>query len=191
MLTSEAAMTGAAEGGTEVTVLPLGPTLRRIELRGSLPAGWAGRLAAGLAAQRISVVRGWASEGGDARWEAQLEVELPRYTIDLTPAAVLQLALPDAAPGRSGLDGLELLDFRLELDGDQVVVELEAADARGFLDRVLRLFAFHGLFPREMRVETTDGLVHDVFRLSGVHGGAPERATVDALDAKLRRVTVP
>ncbi len=190
MLTIGQAMTGV-EPQAQVTVHALGPALRRIELRGRLPVGWAGRLAAGLAAQRIGIVRAWGSERSGGAWEAGLDVELPRYTLELTPASVRQLAGPDAAPVRSALDGLELLEFRLVTSGEDVRVELEAADARGFLDRVLRLFALHGLFPRELKVETTDGLVHDVFRLRGAHGGAPEPATIAALEAMLRRVRVP
>ncbi len=178
-----------AQGVPEVSVAPLGPTLRRIEVRGALPVGWAGRLASGLAAQRIGIIRGWARER-DEGWEAQLEVELPRYTVDLTPEAVLQLTGPDPAPLRSALDGLELLESRSVPSGDDLVVEIEAADARGFLDRVLRLFAMHGLFPREMSVETSDGLVHDVFRLRDVHGRAPAPAVAAALEEKLRRVTL-
>jgi hypothetical protein len=186
----EAATVIAAQATGEVTVVPLGPKVRRVELQGALPPGWAGRLACGLASQRISVVRGWAVEREGGRWEAQLQVELPQYTIDLTPAAVLQLIGPDVAPRRPALDGLELISFRLSPAGAEVVVELEAADARGFLDRVLRLFAAHGLVPREMRVETSDGMVHDAFRLRGVHGGAPEAVALAALEAKLARVVI-
>lgn len=184
-------MASTSERGGQVDVVPLGPTVRRIALRGALPVGWAGRLASGLAAQRISVVRGWAQEHEDGGWDAQLQVELPQYTVDLTPAAVFQLTAPEAGPLRSALDGLELLSYRLTPAGPDVVVEIEGADARGFLDRVLRLFALHGLFPREMSVETSDGMVHDVFRLRSLHGGGPEPATVAALQAKLKRVTVP
>jgi hypothetical protein len=186
----EAVAMSAANGGAEVDVVPLGAAARRIELRGPLPPGWAGRLASGLAGQRISVVRGWAAEREGGRWEAQLQVELPQYTLDLTPAAVLQLAGPDVASLRSALDGLELLSHRLARAGDDVVVEIEAADARGFLDRVLRLFAQHGLSPREMNIETSDGMVHDVFRLRGVQGAAPEAATLAALEVMLERVTI-
>ncbi len=190
MQTGEVVAMSGADGGPEVSVVPLGAAARRIELRGVLPPGWAGRLASGLAAQRISVVRGWAAEHEGGRWEAQLQVELPQYTIDLTPAAVLQLTGPDVAPLRSALDGLELLSYRIGQAGDDAVVELEAADARGFLDRVLRLFALHGLFPREMNIETSDGMVHDVFRLRDIHGRAPDPQTLAALESKLERVTI-
>lgn len=178
-----------AAGGAEVEIETLGPGRRRLELRGSLPVGWSGRLASGLAAQRVSIVRGWARDRG-GRWHAQLELELPPST-GLTPAVVLRLTAPDAAPRRAALAGLELLDHRLVRAGPDVVVELEAADGRGFLDRVLRCFALYGLFPREMELETADGLVHDVFRLRSMHGGAPEPATVAALASKLRGITLP
>ena len=173
----------------EADIVTLGPTRRRVELRGPLAVGWAGRLASGLAAQRIDIVRGWARDRGGASWDAQLDIELPPST-GLTPGLVLRLARPDAAPLRTPLAGLELLDHRLRWSGPDVVVELEAADGRGFLDRTLRLFALYGLFPREMQIETVDGLVHDVFRLRSMHGGAPERSTVDALGSKLRRITL-
>lgn len=178
-----------AAGEVEVEIATLGPARRRVELRGSLPVGWSGRLASGLAAQRISIVRGWARDRS-GRWSAQLELELPPST-GLTPAVVLRLTAPDAAPPRGALPGLELLEHRLVRAGPFVVVELEAADGRGFLDRVLRCFALYGMFPREMELETTDGLVHDVFRLQSMHGGAPEPATVAALASKLRALTLP
>jgi hypothetical protein len=89
------------------------------------------------------------------------------------------------------MEGLELLSHRLGESGGDLLVEVEAADARGFLDRTLRVFALFGLFPREMQIETSEGLVHDVFRLRSLHGGTPEAATVTALASRLRRLTVP
>lgn len=177
-------------GAADVEIMTLGPTMRRVSLRGSLTVGWAGRLASGLAAQRIDIVRGWARDRGEAQWDAQLDLELPPST-GLTPALVLQLTGPDLAPLREALAGPELLGHRLRWSGPDVVVEIEAADGRGFLDRTLRLFAFFGLFPREMQIETSDGLVHDVFRLRSMHAGAPEPATVEALASRLRRITLP
>ncbi|HYD42147.1 MAG TPA: hypothetical protein VEB43_15060 [Anaeromyxobacter sp.] len=177
-----------ATGGVAVEIEALGPARRRVELRGSLPVGWSGRLASGLAAQRVSIVRGWARDRGGS-WDAQLELELPPSS-DLTPALVLRLTEPDAAPRRAALSGLELLDHRLVRAGADVVIEIEAADGRGLLDRVLRCFALYGLFPREMELETTDGLVHDVFTLRSMHGGAPEPATVAALASKLRGISL-
>ncbi len=178
-----------AAGEVAVEIETLGPARRRVELRGSLPVGWSGRLSAGLAAQHVSVVRGWARDRG-GRWHAQLELELPP-SMDLTPALVLRLTESDAAPRRAAVAGLELLGHRITHAGADVVVELEAADGRGLLDRVLRCFALYGLFPREMELETTDGLVHDVFRLRSMHGGAPEPATVAALASTLARSTLP
>lgn len=184
------AETTAAGGGPVVNVAPLGGRARRIDLQGRMTAGWAGRLASGLAAQRIGIVRGWARWSPEGQWEAQLQVELPQYTLELTPAAVLQLAELDAGPSRWVLDGLELLSSRLApIDGD-LVVEVEAADAHGFLDRILRLFALRGLFPREMSVETADGMVHDVFRLRGADGATPDTQAVTALEEQLQRVTL-
>jgi hypothetical protein len=189
---SAACRTGAAAGPGElaVNVATLGGTRRRIELQGRLPVGWAGWLASGLTSQRVNIVRGWARDGVEGRWHAELEVELPEY-LGLTPAVVLQLTAPEAAPQRERLDGPELLSHRLVWSGGDLVVEIEAADARGFLDGTLRVFALFGLFPREMQIETADGLVHDVFRLRGVRGGTPESAPAEALRAKLERLTLP
>jgi hypothetical protein len=187
---SEAIVASAGHLGPKVNVVPLGTSVRRIEIQGFLPAGWAGRLATGLAAQRISVVRGWAEDRESAGWEAQIDVELPQYTLDLTPATVLLLASPVPVPLFPPTDGLELLDFKTaQIDGD-LAVEVEAADAQGFLERMLRLFALHDLSPREMNVETSDGMVHDMFRLRGPAGAAPEPQAVAALEAKLQRVKI-
>jgi hypothetical protein len=185
----EATVEATLDREVEVAVAVLGPTLRRIELRGALTVGWAGRLASGLAGQRIDIVRGWARDRGLARWDAQLEVEVPAST-GLTPALVLKLCAPETTPLRV-LGEVELLTQRCIRTGEDVVVEIEAADGRGFLDRTLRLFALYGLFPREMQIETADGMAHDLFWLRNLHGGAPEQAPFDALASKLRRLTLP
>jgi hypothetical protein len=187
---SQASVANPVHEVPRVNVVPLGTAVRRIEIQGVLPAGWAGRLATGLAAQRINVVRGWAEDRESAGWEAQIDVELPQYTLDLTPATVLLLASPTATPLFPPTDGLELLDFKLvQIDGD-LAVEVEAADAQGFLERMLRLFALYDLTPREMSVETSDGMVHDVFRLRGPAGAPPEAQAVAALEVKLQRVKI-
>jgi hypothetical protein len=150
-----------------------------------LPIGWAGRLASALAAQGVTVLGGRAHDRGAARWEAQFDVDLVDASLPLDPQAVAAMLRPDGRAPRP-VGGLTLRAHRVFAAGEDLLVEIDAADSQGFLDRILRVFAFHGLFPRQMTIETIDGRIHDSFRLRGVHDGGPEQATVRALDARLR-----
>ena len=154
-----------------------------LHLSGSLDAGWAGRLAAGLAARHVSVVRATARRTS-TRWTA--EIVLDALDPDTEPSAIDFLALVnDHAPTPLDVAGLHLASHRVVRTKRDVLVELRAADAVGFLGRVLHLFADHGLFPHEMRVDTLGLEVRDVFRLQGASGAVPPEGIVTALRARL------
>lgn len=174
--------------GCEAAVVKLTPALRRVELRGRLPVGWAGQLASGLASRKMSIVRGWACERSGAQWESQFQVLLPADGPALTAATALWLASPDASAPQARMTDLRLLHHRVERSGSELLVEIEGIDQRGFLDRVLRLFALYGLFPCELRLETDRDRARDVFRLRGLQGRLPEPATTHAVAAHLLRL---
>lgn len=187
-MTSGAAGDVVRSAGCEAALVKLTPSLRRIELRGRLPVGWAGQLASGLAARKASIVRGWACERSGARWESHLQIMLPADGPALTAAAVLWLASPEAVAPRTQVTDLRLLRHRVERSGSELLVEIEGIDQRGFLDRLLRVFGLYGLFPRELRLETEGDRACDVFRLRGLHGRLPEAATTHAVAAHLLRL---
>ena len=159
---------------------------RQLHLAGQLALGWMGRLAAALAAHRVSVVSARARQSAPRQWEAVFEIE------PLDPAVALEaldyLRFVALAPVRPPAAVPRLRSYRLSLDGDALRVELRAADALGFLDGVLRAFAGCGLFPCEMSVETREGEALDSFALRGIAGGAPPRAICEALEARLSRL---
>lgn len=162
----------------------------RVHLSGSLHAGWAGRLAGGLAARRISVARASARRDADMIWTAEVDIEALDPSVDLNRVDFLALTLAHADPvGRPV--AVPLGRYAIRRAADDVEVEVRAPDAVGFLDGILRVFAFYGLFPREMRIETRGTEAVDVFRLQSLGGRAPSVAIVSALEARLRELSAP
>jgi len=64
-------------------------------------------------------------------------------------------------------------------------VEIRGEDAVGLLGRILLIFSELGLFPRAMRVETSDSAVRDVFLLQNLAGEPPPDAVVAVLRTRL------
>ncbi len=159
---------------------------RQLHLEGQLALGWMGRLAAGLAARRVSVVSARARQSAPRQWEAVFEIEPLDPGLDLD--GLDYLGLVALAPARPPAAVPRLRAYRLTLEGDALRVELQAPDQLGFLDGILRAFARCGLFPCEMSVETRGGEALDAFALRGIGGGTPPRAIRDALEARLARL---
>lgn len=153
-----------------------------LHLSGSLHVAWAGRLAAGLAARHISVVRASARRGATS-WAAEIEIDLLEGAV--LPSAIDFVALMREHDCPEHPDAVALSSCRVARTRRGVQVELRGEDRIGFLGGVLRLFAEHGLFPREMRVETVGGEVRDVFLLEGRAGEAPPDAILAALRRRL------
>lgn len=152
-----------------------------LHLSGSLHLAWAGRLAAGLAARHISVVRATARRGS-TRWTAEIELDVVGGAVE--PSAIDFLALmrehqaPSAGP-------IALASFRLRRTRRDVEVEIRGEDSVGLLGRILMVFADFGLFPRAMRVETAGAAVRDAFLLQDVAGEPPPPWLVAALSSRL------
>ena len=169
-------------------VVPQGGSRYALFLTGSLHAGWAGRLAAGLAARHVSVVRA-AARRTDTLWTAEIEFDVLEAGVE--PSAVDFIALMlDAAPDRSAPDP-RIASFHLSRGARDVAVELRARDEVGFLSGTLRVFAFFGLFPHSLRVDTVGGEVRDLFRLQGLSGQVPPAGVVAALERRLAGMVEP
>ncbi len=163
-----------------------GARRQTLHLSGSLDAGWAGRLAAGLAAHQISVVRATARRT-TTRWVAEIAFDV--LDPDVEPSAIDFLALiNDHAPAPMPPGGVALSGHRVVRTRRDVLVELRAVDAVGFLGRILHVFANLGLYPHEMRVETHGSEIRDVFRLQSATGEVPPEGIVAALRARLDRL---
>ncbi len=153
-----------------------------LHLSGSLHPAWAGRLAAGLGARDVSVVRASARRGS-ARWTAEIEIEVPEGVAE--PSAVDFVALMKEHRDPSSAAPVALASWRVQPTRTDVEVEIRAADSVGFLGRILLVFADLGLFPRAMRVDTVGSAVRDVFLLQGLSGEAPPEGVVSLLRRRL------
>jgi hypothetical protein len=153
-----------------------------LHLSGSLHAAWAGRLAAGLGARHIGVVRATARRGS-TRWTAEIELDVPRGAPAPSVVDVVALMREHVDPARAG--AIALAGCRVTPTRRDVRVEIRADDAVGFLGSVLLVFAELGLFPRAMEVETVGSEIRDVFLLQNLAGEAPPVPVVAALRRRL------
>ncbi len=175
---------GTPETASTLTcrLVPKGGRRSTLHLSGSLHPAWAGRLAAGLAARGVSVVRASARRGS-SRWTAEIEIQV--LDGHLEPSAIDFVALMKEHRDPASAGPVTLGACRVQPTRTDVEVELRAEDSVGFLGRVLLVFAQLGLFPRAMRVETLGAAVRDVFLLQGLGGERPPDAVVSLLRRRL------
>ncbi len=153
-----------------------------LHLSGSLHVAWAGRLAAGLAARHISVVRA-AARRGSTRWTAEIDLDALDGAVE--PSAIDFIALMREHRDPASAGAIALASCRVTRTRRDVEVEIRGRDAVGLLGRILLVFAELGLFPRAMRVETVGSAVRDVFLLQNLAGEPPPEALVSALRSRL------
>jgi hypothetical protein len=173
-----------AKGGSQVSEAEGGRF--QVRVHGSLTTGWAGRLAAGLAARRLNVVRGSGARRAGHLWDVELLVEPLNRTTDPRTIDYLALAQEGQAPDHLDEASIVIDTFVLTRTATDLVVDLEAVDALGFLDRLMRVFALYGLFPRELKLETRGQRVRDQFRLQGLGGQLPSLQVCEAVGLRLR-----
>lgn len=171
-------------GGCRVDEAPGGRF--QVRVHGALTIGWAGRLASSLASRRLNVVRGAGARRDGHVWDVELLVEPLDRAVD--PRALDYLALAQEGEAPAHLDGTGVvIDFCvLTRTATDLVVDVEAVDSLGFLDRILRVFALYGLSPRELKVETRGQRVRDQFRLQGAGGAVPSLQVCEAVGLRLR-----
>jgi len=157
-----------------------------VSVQGALTTGWAGRLAASLAARRLNVVRGGGSRRGGHVWDVELLLEPLDRAVDPRTLDFLALAQEGQAPDHADEASVVIDTFVLTRTTSELVVDVEAVDTLGFLDRLLRVFALYGLFPRELKVETRGQRVRDQFRLQGLGGQLPSLQVCEAVGLRLR-----
>ncbi len=172
----------AAASSLTCRLVPRGGQRFTLHLSGSLHHAWAGRLAAGLAARDVSVVRTRARRGS-TRWTAEIDVDVPVGVPP--PSAVDFVALMKAHRDPSTAEPVELAGWRVQATRTDVEVEIRAADSVGLLGRILLVFASLGLFPRAMRVDTVGSAARDVFLLQGISGERPPEGVVSLLGKRL------
>jgi hypothetical protein len=159
-----------------------GDELQRIALEGVLWPGWAGNLASGLAAQRVSIVRGHALGGGAGLWSARFDVRCLPGAPDLAALDLVALARQEAREGFS--TPLRLARFALHPaleHGGSLRLSVAARDRVGFLAALLRRLAYFSLFPVEMRLDTRGASVADELWLRAGGDRPPSTTTREAL----------
>jgi len=159
----------------------------RVELRGELPLGWCGNLAAGLSRRQVSITRGSADREGTS-WNAVFEVvsEAGPLPTDLDYAA---LALEESAE-RGAAIRLESFVLTTPRRGAAAVeLTVRGPDRTGFLAALLDRLALLGLFPGRISVETVHGMAADTIWLHAVGGLAPTERSIESLREFLRGVT--
>jgi hypothetical protein len=166
-------------------LVPKGGSRCRLHLSGSLHFAWAGRLAAGLAARHVSIVRATARRGS-TRWTAEIDLDVLDGRVE--PSALDFLALMREPRPVAGAERIRIGKWRVTRTRRDVEVEIRGEDAVGLLASVLLVFAELGLFPRAMRVETAGAAVRDVFHLQDVRGEPPPGELVAALRARLEEL---
>ncbi len=164
----------------------------QVRISGLLYAGWSGRLAASLAARRLNVVSGrGARRGAGNVWDIELLVEPLDKAVDAWALDYLRLAREGKAPAEADAANLVLDGFSLVRTAEELIVDVEGVDRLGFLDRILRVFADYGLFPRELRIETRGQRVRDQFRLQTSTGQSPVLQVCEAVGLRLRDLAGP
>jgi hypothetical protein len=163
----------------------------QVRMSGLLYAGWSSRLAAALATRRINVVSGRGARRAGNVWDVELLLEPLDKATDAWALDFLRLAREGKPPDQGDAPNLDLDHFTLTRTADELVVDVEAVDRLGFLDCILRVFAFYSLFPRELRIETRGQKVRDQFRLQSVGGAAPSLQVCEAVGLKLRDLAGP
>ena len=185
-MNAAAGATAARKGGTGARVEEAEGGRFLVVVQGAFTTGWAGRLAAALAARRLNVVRGSGARRGGHVWDVELLLEPLDRSVDPRALDYLALAQEGQAPDHADDASVVIDTFVLTRTATELVVDVEAVDALGFLDRLLRVFALYGLFPRELKVETRGQRVRDQFRLQGMGGHVPSLQVCEAVGIRLR-----
>ncbi len=178
--------------GSELRVVRLAPTVRRVELEGLMPIGWLGQFTRGATALGLDIVRGRARRSATRVWSAQLEIRgVTPFELDRTDFLALARApRSEDADDHAASEALggELQSFslvRAAERSDLLVLEVAAKDRVGFLAALLEHLAGFVLFPEEIDIDTRQGEAHDQLLLSSVGGQSPPPELEQSLRASL------
>ncbi len=160
----------------------LGGDSYRVALDGVLWPGWVGNLSSGLAARRLSILRGHAQGNRTGAWRASFELMRLPEGDDPTTLDWIELAREEAREGFATPLRLERFELESVLDHDgSLRLAVAAEDRVGFLAALLRRLAYFSLFPVELRLETRGHhLLDELWLRSGGHR-PPSSTTREAL----------
>lgn len=162
----------------------------QLAITGFLAPGWTGRLTAGLAQQRIGIVRGEAERTSASNWRSSFELKAAPFAKD--PAGIDYAALAALEVGGDRkTNRIELLDFTLEppsRHNGSLYIEVKGVDRLGFLGDLLDYFSMRCLFPVKMTIETVGEAAVDCFWLKGVGGAVPSDSITDSIRENLAQL---
>lgn len=160
-------------------------------MKGFLMPGWAGRLTANLAQQRIGIISGQAEKVTMSAWHASFELKAAPFAKD--PLSLDYVALASTESSNDHSAAIALLDFQMEpcdRHEGSLYLELKGMDRLGFLGDLLDYFSMRCLFPVKMTIETVGETALDRFWLKGVGGSRPSESIAEAVQENLARLLV-
>ena len=195
LATKRESMTDTPPAGFQETGFTIEPMAAKagsyqLEMFGFLSPGWSGRLAAGLAEHRVSIIRGTAEKINASSWRSHFE--LKTATFAGSPQGLDFLQLANTEPHHKAA-GIELLAFTMEPAGrhdGSLFIEVKGVDRLGFLGDLLDYFSMRCLFPVKMSVDTLGDTAIDRFWLRGVGGSVPSDAITDSIKGSLEQLLV-
>jgi hypothetical protein len=167
------------------------PGTYALVVKGFLMPGWAGRLTANLAQQRIGIMSGQAEKVTRSAWHSSFELKAAPFAKD--PLSIDYVALASTETCNDHSAPLALLDFHMEpcsLHEGSLYLELKGMDRLGFLGDLLDYFSMRCLFPVKMTIETVGETAVDRFWLKGVGGSRPSDSIAEAVRENLARLLV-
>ncbi len=179
-----------AQAGFTIVPMAARPNGYLLELSGFLAPGWTGRLAAGLADHRVSIISGSAEKVNASHWRSRFELKSAPFA--KSPESIDFLALAATEPDHKAAR-IELLDFRMEPAArheGSMFIEIKGIDRLGFLGDLLDHFSMRCLFPVKMTIDTLGDTAVDRFWLRGVGGSLPSEAITDSVRQSLAQLLV-
>jgi hypothetical protein len=178
--------------GFDIQRVAAQPNLYDLAIKGFLAPGWAGRLTAGLAQQRIGIVRGAAEKVTSSAWNSNFELKTAPFAKDPLSIDYFALACTELPYDRSS-GKIELLDFVMEPCGrheGNLYLEVRGVDRLGFLGDLLDYFSMRCLFPVKMSVETVADAALDRFWLRGIGGSTPSESIAASMKENLGKLLI-
>jgi hypothetical protein len=190
--TNDTPTTGLKDISFEIKASTYQPHEYTLVLKGFLAPGWTGRLANGLAQQRIGIVMGEAEKVTASAWQATFKLKsspLAKDPLSIDYACLANTELPT----ERSRDKIALRDFLMEpcsRHQGSLYLEIKGVDRLGFLGDLLDYFSMRCLFPVKMVVETAGDSAVDRFWLRGMGGSVPSESVAIAMKENLTRLLV-
>ncbi len=187
---TDTTLAGFAQAGFTIVPMAARANGYLLELSGFLAPGWTGRLAAGLADHRVSIINGTAEKVNASHWRSRFELKSAPFA--KSPESIDFLALAGTEPDHNAAR-IELLDFGMEPAArhhGSVFIEIKGIDRLGFLGDLLDHFSMRCLFPVKMTIDTLGDTAVDRFWLRGVGGSLPSEAIAESISQSLAQLLV-